>query len=122
MTYNEHESQESLNSNGHGKAVFAGVLLGGLTGALTALLFAPQSGKQTRILIKNKATEVRDLAGEKVEGAVGQIRTKADQVKVGVSSKARVLKEQGRDVLVEQLDRVSAAAESGKKNLQGRRG
>lgn len=119
MTENNRDFQEYGYRNGHGRAVFTGVLLGGLTGAITALLFAPKSGQETRHEIKSKVTEVRARAGERLEGTVGQIRDKAQQIKTDVGSKAKELKHQGQEVLAEQLDRVSAAAEAGKRNLQG---
>jgi gas vesicle protein len=121
MTHENSAYTESELHNGNGRAVFAGVLVGGLTGALTALLLAPQSGKETRSQIQGKVSEVRDRAGQKVENTLEQIRTRAQQVKLEVGGKASELKEKGRDVLVEQLDRVSTAADAGKKSIQAGR-
>jgi gas vesicle protein len=121
MTHENFEYEGSENRNGHGRAVVAGVLVGGLTGALTALLLAPQSGKETRSQIQGKVSDVRNRAGEKVEDTLEQIRTRAQQVKLEVGGKASELKEKGRDVLVEQLDRVSAAADAGKKSIRADR-
>ena len=98
----------------------AGMLIGGLAGAATMLLLAPQSGKATREQIKQKAVELRDQTRSTVEGSFGQIRERADQLKSGVRERATQLKEQGQDVLVEQLDRVSEAAEKGKRVIQGK--
>ena len=120
MTNENYEYQVSQNRNGHGKAVFTGVLLGGLTGAITALLLAPHSGKDTRNEIRNRVVGARDLAEDKVEDAVEGIRTRAGQLKAQVTNRARELKQQGQDVLVEGLDRVSAAAEARKKDIQGK--
>jgi gas vesicle protein len=121
MTRENFQYPETASRNGHGRAVVAGVLVGGLTGAITALLLAPQSGKETRTRIQGKVTDVRDRAGEKVEDALEQIRTRAEQLKVEVGGKASELKAKGQDVLVEQLDRVSAAADAGKKSIQAGR-
>jgi gas vesicle protein len=98
----------------------AGILIGGLAGAAAVLLFVPQSGKETREQIRQKAMELRDQTTASVEDVVVQVRTKAGQIKDDVSEKAKELKHQGEDVLVEQLDRVSAAAETGKKAIQGK--
>jgi len=49
-----------------------GLLTGAVIGGVIALLFAPQSGKETRQLIKNKAA---DLVGTVKEEAVGVINT-----------------------------------------------
>jgi len=38
--------------------------IGALVGAGVALLYAPQSGKETRELLARKAREVKDKAGE----------------------------------------------------------
>ena len=41
-------------------AFLVGFVVGGLTGSVAALLFAPQSGEETRALIKDKSIELRD--------------------------------------------------------------
>jgi soluble cytochrome b562 len=63
---------------------------------------------------------LRDQTTTTVEGAVAQVRTRASQIKADVRDKAEELQQQGQDMLVEQLDRVSAAAETGKKVIQGK--
>jgi gas vesicle protein len=50
--------------------VFGGLLIGGLVGAVAVLLAAPQSGEQTRLMIKEKSGQLK----EKV--AVGANSTK----------------------------------------------
>ena len=39
---------------------FVGLLVGGIAGAVVALLYAPQSGEETRVQIKDKAIELKD--------------------------------------------------------------
>jgi len=41
-------------------AFLVGFIVGGLTGAVAALLFAPQSGEETRAVIKERSIELRD--------------------------------------------------------------
>lgn len=41
---------------------FAGLIIGGLIGAGIALLFAPQSGEETRAFLKEKALELKEKA------------------------------------------------------------
>ena len=65
----------------------AGLLIGGLVGAAAALLLAPQSGEETRTLIKDKSIELKDRANEvtekartRVDSAVGDLRVKTDEL------------------------------------------
>ncbi len=90
-----------------------GMLLGGVAGAVTALLFAPQSGEETRQQIQQKAAELRDQTTATVENTVAQVQSKASQLKADLGEKATHLKQQGQEVLVEQL---SAAT----KKIQGK--
>lgn len=80
-----------------------GMLLGGVAGAVTALLFAPQSGEETRQQIQQKAAELRDQTTATVENTVAQVQSKASQLKADLGEKATHLKQQGQEVLVEQL-------------------
>ena len=45
-------------------AFLIGFVVGGVAGAVAALLLAPQSGEETRALIKEKSIELRDKAAE----------------------------------------------------------
>ena len=45
-------------------AFLVGFLVGGLTGAVVALLYAPNSGEETRAVIKDKAIELKDKTTE----------------------------------------------------------
>lgn len=115
----ENQAKEQ-KSRGMSTADFlAGLFIGGLVGAVTMLLIAPQSGKETRESIKKGAIELRNQTTASMEGAVVQVRAKANQVEADVKDKAMDLKHQGQDMLVSQLDRVSAAAAAGKKAVQG---
>jgi gas vesicle protein len=48
-------------------AFLIGFVVGGVAGAVAALLLAPQSGEETRALIKDKSIELRDKAAEQAE-------------------------------------------------------
>ena len=48
-------------------AFLMGFVVGGVAGAVAALLLAPQSGEETRNLIKDKSIELRDKAAEQAE-------------------------------------------------------
>jgi gas vesicle protein len=96
----------------------AGILLGGLAGAVTLLLVAPKSGKETRHIISTKAIELRDRTATTVEKVSGQVGTKATEIRTDVSKKAVELTHQGREMLAMQLDRISVAAQNGRRALQ----
>lgn len=50
-----------------------GLLAGAAIGGIIALLHAPKTGKETRQLIKDKATEVVDAVKAKTNGAMQAI-------------------------------------------------
>jgi gas vesicle protein len=113
-----HENQE-LQYHNNTFSVFIALLVGGLAGAATMLLLAPQSGKDTRIQIQKKGIELRDRTTELVEGTMAQVISSANRIKIGGSEKIKELKHQGQELVVEQLDHVSEAAQAGKKAIQG---
>ena len=106
-----HENEEYRYPTNNVSGVLAGMLIGGLAGAVTMLLLAPQSGKDTRKQIQEKGIELRDRTTELVEDTMAQVRTKANQLAVD-------LKDRGQDIAVTQLDHVSEAAQAGKKAIE----
>ena len=100
--------------NNNPMRLLLGMLVGGLVGVVTMLLFAPQSGKQTRDQIEEKAIELRDQTTKNVKKAVAQVRSETNRLTAEVQGKAVEMKQLGQDKLVEQLDRVSAALDTGK--------
>jgi gas vesicle protein len=98
--------------------VLAGLLIGSLAGAVTMLLLAPQSGKETRLRIQEKGIELRDRTTEIVEDAMAQIRLDRDKITMGGRRKAKELLHQGQALVVEQLEHVSEAAQAGKMAIQ----
>jgi len=48
-------------------AFLAGFVIGGLVGAATALILAPQSGQETRAQIASKGEELREVSSERVQ-------------------------------------------------------
>jgi gas vesicle protein len=106
-----HENQEYKYHANNVLGVLAGILIGGLAGAVTMLLLAPQSGKDTRRQIKEKSIELRDRTSEMVEDTMTQVRTNTNKLTMGV-------KDYSKEMAVEQLDNVSEAAQAGKKAIQ----
>ncbi len=78
----------------------AGFVIGGLIGAGVALLMAPQSGEETRALIADKSIELRDRAVETAED---------------VQSQAGDFASQTAEAYNQQVERIQAAVDAGKK-------
>jgi gas vesicle protein len=57
-----------------------GLLSGAVIGGVIALLYAPKSGKETRKLIKDTATEVVDTVKEKTSGVIDTFKDTASEV------------------------------------------
>jgi gas vesicle protein len=113
---NENQNPEYHSSNFLG--VLLGLLVGGLAGAVTMLLLAPQSGKETRMQIQEKGIELRDRTTEMMEDTMSQVRSNANKLTIGGREKFKELKQQGQELAVEQLDHISEAAKAGKKAIQ----
>jgi len=112
------ENQQLEYRRGNIFNVLLGTLIGGLAGAVAMLLMAPQSGEDTRMQIQKKGIELRNLTTEMVEGTMSQMRSSANKLTVGGREKIKELKQQGQELVVEQLDHVSEAAQAGKKAIQ----
>lgn len=112
------KTQELQFHNNNILGVFAGLLVGGLVGAVTMLLLAPQSGEDTRTQIQEKGIELRDQTTGMLEDAIAQMRKDSKKMTVSGRRKAKELLEQGQALVVEQLDHVADAAQAGKKAIQ----
>ena len=113
---NENQATEYHNNNILG--VLAGLLIGGLAGAVTMLLMAPQSGEKTRTQIQEKGIELLDRATEMVDDTLAQVSKDSKKLAESGSQKAKELMQQGQELVAEQLENVSEAAQAGKKALQ----
>jgi gas vesicle protein len=84
-------------------AFLVGFVVGGLTGAVVALLFAPQTGEETRALIKDKSIELRDKAQitaeeayTRAEQAAHEARVRAEELAHEARSRAEELSKEAR--------------------------
>ncbi len=111
----------------------AGFLIGGLIGAGVALLYAPQSGEETRTIIKEKSIELKDKASEtaeeararaekaldeakaRAEVAIQETRVRAEELARITKEKAIDFQQKGQVVLEDQKTRLEGAIEAGKK-------
>lgn len=101
-------------------AFLVGFIVGGLTGAVAALLLAPQSGEETRTIIKERAIELKDKASESLgevysqaEAAANEAVRKAEALLAQAKQTAAELQEKGAVVLEEQKARLSKTASKG---------
>ena len=79
-------------------AFLAGFILGGLSGGVTALLFAPQSGQETRTMIKEKSIEIRDKAQNGAEEAIARAEIAAADALDRADQFAAQLRERGEKI------------------------
>ncbi|MBX3049400.1 MAG: YtxH domain-containing protein [Anaerolineales bacterium] len=77
--------------NGDFGAFFSGLLMGGIIGAVSALLMAPQSGEETRKLLRERGIELRDMSSDALEKAAAEARERADEL-------TRLAREQAKDL------------------------
>jgi gas vesicle protein len=114
----------------------AGFIIGGLIGGAAALLMAPQSGEETRTLIRDKSIELKDRAVEtaeeaitraekaldearmRAEDAIEEVRIRTEELAEITRQRATDLQQRGQVVLEEQRARLGGAADAGKKAAQ----
>jgi len=91
---------------------FTGFLIGGLVGAATALLLAPQSGEETRTQIRDRGIEIKEKAEvtyadvqKKVEAATADLRAKVEEL----SEKVDHAIAQGKETMTKKLGKKSEA-------------
>jgi len=76
-------------------------LIGGLAGAVTMLLLAPRSGRDTRKQIQEKGIELRDRTTEIVEDTLAQVRSSVNKITLDGREKLKELKQHGQELAVE---------------------
>jgi len=84
----------------------SGFLVGGMIGAAVALLFAPQSGEETRTIIRDKGVEFKEKtvqsmeeAYARAEAAAAEARARADELVNITRERAEELKHRGQVIL-----------------------
>ena len=97
-------------------AFLVGFIVGGLTGAVVSLLFAPQSGEETRALIRDKSIELRDRASESAEEALSRAEAAAAEAR----ARAEVLAKQARTRADELAKEVRTRADDLAKEVRTR--
>ena len=85
-------SDERVNQVGGIVAAFA---VGALVGAGIALLYAPQSGRETRELLARKTRELKEKAGDTLVEAKEIFRGKKDQILAAVEAGKDAMENEG---------------------------
>lgn len=92
-------------------AFVSGFLIGGLVGAAVSLLFAPQSGEETRTLIYDKGIELKDQAGVVMDDT----RARAESLAKEAKYLAEDLQKRGKSVAEGQKKKPTKEVEPEKK-------
>jgi len=87
-------------------SVILAFLLGGLTGAALALLYAPRSGQETRDLLSERVRETAERGRELKEQAVGKGRALVEEATQYV--------ERQKQEIDSRKERFTAAVEAGR--------
>lgn len=93
-------------------AFLVGFIVGGLTGAVVSLLFAPQSGEETRALIKDKSIELRDKASQTAEEALARAEQLAEEARVRADELAKVARARADALAQEVKERGKGAMDA----------
>ena len=96
----------------------AGLTIGALAGAVVSLLLAPQTGEETRQLIKDKAVELRDKSTETLE----ETRKRAEVAYKDALAKAEELssvsKQKADEYLTAGKEKITEASKTLRKRVE----
>ena len=92
--------------NGGASGILLSFILGGLTGAALAILFAPRSGKETREILGERIREGRERGRQIRDKVVARSREMLDD--------AQDFVEEQRETLTRKKERLAAAVEAGR--------
>ena len=94
----------------YGMDFFAGFVVGALVGAAAAVLFAPQSGEETRALIRERGIELQERSAE----MSAEARKRAKEYETQAKDKAAHLSAQTKERASGWQGRIQEAAGEGK--------
>ena len=103
-----------MSDNNDFGSFLSGFMIGGLVGAAVALLMAPQSGEETRVLIRDKSVELKDKtvasledAYTRAEKAAAEARVRAEELAQEAQARAEELRQRGQVILEEQRSKLT---------------
>jgi len=94
-------------------AFMAGFVIGGLVGAATALIMAPQSGEETRAQLASKGNELREAGVHQYETARVRVQDTTGQVQ----EQARIVLDEGKTKMTSALERSQEAAAAAQQEI-----
>jgi gas vesicle protein len=119
--HEDHHEYEAKHMGGGGRWL-KGLLLGAAVGLGASLLIAPQSGRQTRELLRYKGVQLRQMAEQKAR----ETREKAEQLSGDARLQMQTMRQRSREYVDEQKDRVtrvaSAVTQAAKENWRASNG
>ena len=99
-------------------AFLVGFIVGGLTGAVAALLFAPQSGEETRAVIKERSIELRDKAAEEAEAAWKRAEAAANEAREKAEELTKQAMAQSEEITLKARKRGEELVETTKETVK----
>ncbi len=129
----------SDNNNELG-SFLAGFVIGGLVGAATALILAPQSGQDTRSQIAGKGQELREQSGERLQqyrdlagsrtqeyreragSTLAEARGRLQETGGPVLEQARIVLDSGKERAAQVKDQVSSYVRKGDSEAEANEG
>ncbi|MBI2264754.1 MAG: YtxH domain-containing protein [Armatimonadetes bacterium] len=88
-----------------------GLFVGSLVGAAIAILITPQSGEETREMLKTKSQDLK----EKVTDLAGQVRDKATELASDLREGAEDLYDKSKQKVVETKEQILTAVAQSRK-------
>jgi gas vesicle protein len=108
----DNQKEVTMSDRDEFGAFLVGFIVGGLSGAVVALLFAPQTGEETRALIKDKSIELRDKAQITAEEAIARAEAAAADARARADDLARQLRDRGQGVYEDVRERGKSAVDA----------
>ena len=90
------------------------VLIGGLIGAAIALLYAPQSGRETRKDIKRAARRAKNYSTDLIEDTIDDVNVLVKDLR----ARASEIADQGADLTDKAKKEIIATLEQGQKAIE----
>lgn len=106
-----------MGNDYHGREFLTGIVLGTAVGAAAALLLAPQSGQETREVIRERGIEIKNRAENAGEASLQHAQDLRDQA----LHQADQAQTSGRHVIEEQGARLQKAFDQGKQVYETKR-